>query len=131
MLQTLHCQIGNHEWTRETKRGRKPINCPEHKPAIAVVNPKPISGYEGDVQRRVLTTAQQKKMATARKHKSASEREKKIREIMASPKAERCKCGITPKSTDDELRAMCLHSCTPNYVCPTLDTCMRTVYTYA
>lgn len=28
--QTLHCQRGNHDWSREPTRGRMPTNCPEH-----------------------------------------------------------------------------------------------------
>lgn len=34
---TLHCEIGNHEWTREPTRGRKPRNCDEHKVAPTIV----------------------------------------------------------------------------------------------
>lgn len=26
----LHCQLGDHPWNRERKRGRKPTSCPEH-----------------------------------------------------------------------------------------------------
>lgn len=31
-LETLHCAKGDHDWTREKKRGKKPNNCPEHTP---------------------------------------------------------------------------------------------------
>lgn len=39
-IQTLHCQAGNHKWERETKRGRKPVNCPDHA-ATVVTEAKP------------------------------------------------------------------------------------------
>lgn len=33
-LEVLHCQEGDHEWKRERKRGRKPVNCPDHRPVL-------------------------------------------------------------------------------------------------
>lgn len=30
----LHCELGNHKWDRERKRGVKPRNCPDHQPVI-------------------------------------------------------------------------------------------------
>lgn len=36
-MMVLHCEAGNHEWERESRRGRPPINCPEHtvdKPVV-------------------------------------------------------------------------------------------------
>jgi len=36
-METLHCEIGDHDWTRESKRGRKPPNCPEHAQTGAIV----------------------------------------------------------------------------------------------
>jgi hypothetical protein len=39
MTQTLICQHGNHPWTREASRGRKPRFCPQHDAnAQAVAN---------------------------------------------------------------------------------------------
>jgi hypothetical protein len=29
--ETLFCQFGQHHWTREVARGRKPVTCPEHR----------------------------------------------------------------------------------------------------
>lgn len=26
----LHCQIGDHDWYRDSQRGKRPLNCPEH-----------------------------------------------------------------------------------------------------
>jgi len=34
--ETLYCELGNHKWTRESTRGRKPHNCDKHKPAVIV-----------------------------------------------------------------------------------------------
>lgn len=34
--ETLTCQTGNHKWSREATRGRKPAFCPKHKPAVIV-----------------------------------------------------------------------------------------------
>lgn len=39
-IQTLHCQPGDHEWTREPKRGRAPVHCPEHAPEPVEKTPK-------------------------------------------------------------------------------------------
>lgn len=36
-LETLYCEIGNHEFTRVSTRGRKPKNCEKHKPATPVI----------------------------------------------------------------------------------------------
>jgi hypothetical protein len=36
-METLFCEIGQHEWERESKRGRKPSNCPEHTSTGAIV----------------------------------------------------------------------------------------------
>jgi hypothetical protein len=33
-MPTLHCETGNHNWDRPSQRGRKPKNCPEHKPIV-------------------------------------------------------------------------------------------------
>lgn len=33
--QTLKCSLGNHEWKREPKRGKAPVNCDQHKPIVA------------------------------------------------------------------------------------------------
>lgn len=34
MKQELFCINGQHKWEREAKRGRKPLNCPEHSEVI-------------------------------------------------------------------------------------------------
>jgi hypothetical protein len=33
MVETLECRAG-HEWTRESRRGRKPVWCPEHRESV-------------------------------------------------------------------------------------------------
>jgi hypothetical protein len=35
-MDRLKCERGNHMWSRESKRGVKPKNCPDHKPVVAV-----------------------------------------------------------------------------------------------
>ena len=29
-MQTLHCQAGDHDWQRQSQRGKRPRNCPSH-----------------------------------------------------------------------------------------------------
>jgi hypothetical protein len=46
-----------------------------------------------------------------------------IREEMARPRASRCRCGITPRTTKAELAALgegCTHE-SHGFICPTLD----------
>ncbi len=33
----LYCQTGKHMWSRESQRGKRPLNCPEHSTAVPVV----------------------------------------------------------------------------------------------
>jgi hypothetical protein len=35
MIEKLYCEIGDHHWERESKRGRKPSSCSEHLPIPA------------------------------------------------------------------------------------------------
>lgn len=35
-MRTLHCEIGDHDWERESQRGRLPRNCPTHQPDTAL-----------------------------------------------------------------------------------------------
>lgn len=35
--ETLYCETGNHKWTRESKRGRKPTTCEKHPRAHVVL----------------------------------------------------------------------------------------------
>ena len=35
-IEELYCRGGDHNWTRESRRGRKPPNCPEHNGEITV-----------------------------------------------------------------------------------------------
>lgn len=35
MIEILYCENGDHEWQRESKRGKKPKNCPNHTPTPA------------------------------------------------------------------------------------------------
>lgn len=40
-VQTLWCESGKHQWERPAKRGRRPINCPEHTPSSATEPSRP------------------------------------------------------------------------------------------
>lgn len=115
--QTLTCEVGKHEWTREAKRGRKPPNCPEHTVEVAPS----------------ITPEHQAKMIDGRKRKSSDDRQAKIKEILDRNPA--CRCEIYPDITDEELRAMAEHTCCdPDFICPTWDSIRRVVYhepTYA
>ena len=31
-MPTLHCELGNHDYFRDSQRGRPPRNCPDHQP---------------------------------------------------------------------------------------------------
>lgn len=35
MIEKLYCENGQHSWERESKRGKKPKNCPDHMPTPA------------------------------------------------------------------------------------------------
>lgn len=53
--QTLICQHGNHTWERESRRGRKPLLCPEHSVSeLSTSAPKAIaapSTYDALIER--------------------------------------------------------------------------------
>ena len=38
-METLFCERGQHDWSRERKRGKKPLNCPEHVPKKQLLDP--------------------------------------------------------------------------------------------
>ena len=93
---TLYCELGAHHWERETKRGRAPINCPEHQPVKVERTPR------------------------------ASARVTTIEAYLA--KRGSCTCKIDPTMTDEELQHV--ESCTPHWVCPTLDKVRASVTNY-
>lgn len=35
-MRILYCEIGEHDYEAPVKRGRRPRNCPEHRPAFAM-----------------------------------------------------------------------------------------------
>lgn len=96
----LWCEAGQHTYSRESQRGKRPRNCPEHTESIAAAKPRERST---DHQQRV------------------------IRAILTSPSAAFCHCGITEHSSPADLRGI-VKSCTdPQYVCPTLDKTRRAI----
>lgn len=80
---------------------------------------------------KTLDTNHKQKMQTGREKYLATEREAKIAEILNGASANKCHCGITLQTTDEELRAKCARSCAhPAHICGTLDKLMRSVYQY-
>jgi len=106
---TLRCKAGNHDWERPSKRGRIPVNCPDHTPKPSTKKEKSLS-----------------KMQEGRARKAKENRRGLIAGIITHPKAQNCHCPITADSTDSELLKM--KSCgDPYFVCATLDTVRRAV----
>jgi hypothetical protein len=142
--ETLFCKQGKHEWTRDKKQGKKPHNCPKHKPMQSIKSSirtlhcelgdhnweaprKQGRGAKNCPEHRPTPTIDLAKMQTGRKVKSQTEREKKIQEHI---EGKRCGCGIKPSMNDTELRALYPGCCDPTCVCPVLDGIMRSVYSY-
>jgi hypothetical protein len=61
------------------------------------------------------------KQAAAKARKRANV----IREELARPRAKECRCGITPRTTAAELRALGAGCTAGRWVCPTLDAIRR------
>lgn len=121
--ETLHCELGDHDWDWERKRGRKPSSCPEHRS-------QPSS--------RNLS------------NKTTNSQAKLIESVLSRPGASQCHCGITPQTSPPELREM-EGGCTSTawklkeyreqginfspgqalslsgYICPTLDSIRRQI----
>jgi len=99
--QTLRCLAGNHDYIRPLKRGRVPVNCPEHS-----------------------NTPQAKAIQEPSKARIAT-----ITEII-NHRGEGCSCQIYPEISDRELMRGAL-SCSPHWVCSTLDKVRRMVVDYS
>lgn len=76
--ESLHCENGDHDWTRERKRGKKPTSCPEHKqqpvrstPAPSPVDDNPflagLKDDDGDDQLARAREAKQEKSESSRR----------------------------------------------------------------
>lgn len=112
--QTLHCESGDHDYDWPVKRGRKPRNCPAHKPEPGTE----VKHHEGpeDLSRVIRSTLDR-----------------------LGKRAINCRCGIVPTMTRQQLTALgagCtgrvhkpgdLAGSDPGYVCPTLDTIRRAI----
>lgn len=106
-LVILHCKLGNHEWEHPSARGRYPANCPDHLPLKTL-------------SKKTLTDNAQE----ARTPKQEATRREMIADIVDHPRAQNCKCGITPDTKDEEIRGM--RGCTdPHFVCGTLNAVRR------
>lgn len=62
--ETLHCRQGDHDWRRPTKKGPKPVNCPEHKAPVEVDSVK--------AAERLARLAEARRIATLRKAEEAA-----------------------------------------------------------
>lgn len=103
-IRTYHCEHDEgHDWEGESKRGRPPRFCPEHRELYSEA-PK----LRGD-------------------GRSSKTMQKAIERIINSPGARSCHCGLNPSMNAAEIRALNGGCCEPSYVCPTLDTIRRTL----
>lgn len=110
MKQELWCNNGGHKWKREAKRGRKPLNCPEHpntppvkkdvKPVNAAKNLE--KAREAKVKKAQEREQDQKVEAQA-KVETLRERVEKAREAEEKAYA-RLKKSPTPKNQDEWLK---------------------------
>src|SRR3954467_8756774 len=88
-MDRLFCQAGQHFWNRETKRGRKPANCPKHSgPSVVVVTPpapepKPVD--EGRIERLEEARAIKEERAHAKLSQVEQAVAKVVDEILANP----------------------------------------------
>lgn len=106
---TLHCKAGDHDWERPSKRGRQPQNCPEHSESAPVRKPSSITA-----------------MQEGRARKVEANRREAIEAVINHPRAQQCRCDITPDMTDEELGKM--QGCAaPWFVCATLDSVRRAI----
>lgn len=96
-METLICEVGDHEWERESRRGKKPKRCPEHSSEIS---------------------------SKSLPANSTARTQDLIAEILSSPRAANCHCGLTAETSPAEIRAM-ESCCSPQFICPTLDTVRR------
>lgn len=78
-METLRCELGDHDWQRERQRGKKPANCPEHRPNAISAPPS---------------------------NKTTDHQAKVIEQILEAPRASQCRCGLKPKSTPAEIHAL-------------------------
>lgn len=116
-LETLHCALGDHDWQRERKRGKKPQNCPTHKPVVEAV----------DLEERERIQAERRAAATAERIRSV------IKAHAKTARERGCKCKYDPNMSMMDLQHMgagCKGS-TPNggggWVCAELDLLRRTL----
>jgi hypothetical protein len=107
---TLHCKLGNHDWSRESQKGRLPINCPEHQPVVE----KP--------ERLVKKETPQERG----KRVSSAARQRDIQEALDT-RPSFCTCKIHVDMTDDELKREEV-GCNPYFVCTTVDNLRRKLF---
>lgn len=116
-LETLHCVLGDHDWERERKRGKKPQNCPTHKPVAS----------EADLEERERLREERRIAAAVERNRAT------ILAHAAEAKQRGCKCKYDPDASWIELVRMG-SGCTGSdgsigsgggWVCPELDRLRR------
>jgi hypothetical protein len=149
---TLYCEVGKHDFQVESKRGRPPRNCPEHTivkaPVAKIVelyceNGKHSWEAPNSRGRNPKNCPEHKNEAIAQKVKAhvydlsidelQAGREMRIIEVLGLRKSRQCKCGISPKITDEELIGLgtgCAdtQSTHPRDACPTLAKIRQVAY---
>lgn len=96
-METLICEVGDHEWQRESRRGKKPKRCPDHLQIISKSLPAQSTARTQDL----------------------------IAEILSSPRAAHCHCGLMPEMSPAEIRALEGGCSMPWHVCNVLDDVRR------
>lgn len=98
---------------------RKPNRRPSAVPAGAPV---------GEEQRQARAAQRNLQRARAQRTRDAQARRRKlIAEVLATPAGKRCRCGITPRITDEELRALGAGCTAGRWVCEVLQRVRRRV----
>lgn len=118
MTVILHCEIGDHDWERPTKRGPKPKNCPDHTPYLNVAPSTP------EEEERLA----RKKVAEAERRRRAAEAGRRAKLAAAIRETGRkypaCSCDLNSQTTIKKVATM-KGCCDPYYVCGRLDAIRR------
>ncbi len=110
-VSTFYCQTGKHKWTRPSKRGRPPVNCPEHNQApVKISKPKDTEPA----------------LKKARKVRVDNAAERIWEEITFMRKSKACKCNLQKGMGWDALRDLG-SGCGTFGVCGVLDAYRRKI----
>jgi hypothetical protein len=98
LQRNIYCELGEHKFWYPVRRGKYPKNCHEHRPDKSLPSPK-----------------------------SSQTVSKIMQKVLESPGAASCRCGLTPETTREELRALGGGCSDPHHVCPTVDMARRMI----